>query len=90
MQFGLDKKIFNVGKDLANNGGSAIDILDNVPTVQVDIEGNLSLRGSQNVRILIDGQPSGLVGVGNTDGLTADSFQHDRTDRSNYQSIRSL
>ena len=46
----IDKKIFNVGKDLANNGGSAAEVLDNVPSVTVDVEGNVSLRGSENVR----------------------------------------
>ncbi len=68
-QFSLDKKIFNVGKDLAGRGGSAEDILDNVPSVAVDIEGNVSLRGSGNVKILIDGRPSGLVGADNANGL---------------------
>ncbi len=60
--FTLDKKVFNVGKDLANKGGTAEDILNNVPSVTVDIEGNVALRGSENVRILIDGRPSGLTG----------------------------
>jgi ferric enterobactin receptor len=59
MELSLDKKIFNVGKDLANAGGTAVDILTNVPSVAVDVEGNVSLRGSGNVRILIDGKPSG-------------------------------
>ena len=69
MQISLDKKVFNVGKDLASRGGSAEDILDNVPSVEVDIEGNVSLRGSAGVRILIDGKPSGMVGAGNANGL---------------------
>lgn len=69
MQMSLDKRVFNVGKDLANTGASAEDILDNVPSVAVDVEGNVSLRGSDNVRILIDGKPSGLVGVDNANGL---------------------
>ncbi len=69
LQMGLDKKIFNVGKDLLSRGGNAADILDNIPSVTVDIEGNVSLRGSQNVRILVDGKPSGLVGIGDTQGL---------------------
>ena len=69
MQMSLDKRVFNVGKDLANTGASAEDILDNVPSVAVDVEGNVSLRGSENVRILIDGKPSGLVGVDNANGL---------------------
>lgn len=62
MQLQLDKRVFNVGKDLANLGGNATDILENVPSVTVDVEGNVSLRGSQNVRLLINGKPSGLTG----------------------------
>ena len=69
MTFDLDKRVFNVGKDLANKGGSAEEILDNIPSVTVDVDGNVSLRGSENVRILVDGKPSGLIGVGDTDGL---------------------
>lgn len=69
MQIMLDKKVFNVGQDLANRGGSAEDILDNVPSVTVDIDGNVNLRGNSNVRILVDGKPSGLVGISGTDGL---------------------
>jgi len=65
----LDKKVFNVGKDLTSNGANAAEILDNVPSVTVDIEGNVELRGSGNVRVLINGKPSGMVGVGDTDGL---------------------
>ena len=69
MQLSLDKKIFNVGKDLANAGGSASDILTNIPSVAVDPEGNIKLRGSDNVRILIDGKPSGLVSFKGGSGL---------------------
>ena len=68
-QFSLDKRVFNVGKDLANQGGTAQDILDNVPSVSVDIEGGVSLRGSEGVRILIDGRPSGLANQDNANGL---------------------
>ena len=50
-------------------GGSASDVLDNVPSVDVDVEGNVSLRGNENVRILIDGKPSALVGLSGTDAL---------------------
>ena len=69
MQLQLDKRVFNVGKDLGNKGANAAEILDNVPSVSVDIDGNVSLRGSENVRILIDGKPSGLVGMSGTDAL---------------------
>ncbi|WP_221395154.1 outer membrane beta-barrel family protein [Dyadobacter sp. NIV53] len=69
MELSLDKKIFNVGKDLANAGGTAVDILTNVPSVAVDVEGNVSLRGTGNVRILIDGKPSGLVSIKGGSGL---------------------
>jgi len=69
LQMSLDKKVFNVGKDLGNAGGNAADVLDNVPSVQVDVEGNVSLRGSENVRILIDGKPSGLIGLSSANGL---------------------
>ncbi len=69
MELYLDKRIFNVGKDLTNISGSASDILDNVPSVTVDVDGNVSLRGSENVRILINGKPSGLTGISTADAL---------------------
>lgn len=69
MQMSLDKKVFNVGKDLGNAGGNAAELLSNIPSVQVDVEGNVSLRGSGNVRILIDGKPSGLVSLNGAAGL---------------------
>ena len=69
MELYLDKRVFNVGKDLSNISGSAADILDNVPSVTVDVDGNVNLRGSGNVRILIDGKPSGLTGISTADAL---------------------
>ncbi|TXE11706.1 TonB-dependent receptor [Seonamhaeicola algicola] len=65
----LDKKIYNVGKDLTVSGGSVSDVLDNVPSVSVDAEGGIALRGNDNVRILINGKPSGLVGLNSSDAL---------------------
>lgn len=59
----LDKKVYNVGSDMIVKGGSVSDVLDNVPSVSVDVEGNVSLRGNENVRILIDGRPSGGVNI---------------------------
>jgi outer membrane receptor protein involved in Fe transport len=69
MEMQLDKRVFNIAQDLSNIGGNAAEILDNVPSVAVDVEGNVSLRGSQNVRILIDGKPSGLAGISSPDAL---------------------
>ncbi len=61
MELQLDKRVFNVGQDITNTGGSAADVLGNIPSVTVDVDGTVSLRGSENVRILIDGKPSGLT-----------------------------
>jgi outer membrane receptor protein involved in Fe transport len=69
MELQLDKRVFNVGKDLSNIGSNASDILNNMPSVTVDVEGNVALRGSQNVRILIDGKQSGMVGLNPADAL---------------------
>ena len=59
----LDKKVYNVGQDMMVKGGTVSDVLDNVPSVSVDTEGNVSLRGSDNIRILIDGRPSNAINV---------------------------
>jgi ferric enterobactin receptor len=69
MELALDKRVFNVGKDLANAGGTASDILMNVPSISVEPDGGVKLRGSDNVRILIDGKPSGLVSFKGGAGL---------------------
>jgi len=65
----LDKKIYNIGKDMTVKGGTASDVLDNVPSVTVDADGVVSLRGNESVRILINGKPSGLVGMNDTEAL---------------------
>lgn len=59
--FKLDKRIFNVGKDISSTGASALEVLNNVPSVNVNIEGEVSLRGSSGVQILINGKPSVLA-----------------------------
>lgn len=60
-EFKLDKRVFNVGKDLSSAGASALEVLNNVPSVNVNIEGEISLRGSTGVQILINGKPSILA-----------------------------
>lgn len=70
----LDKKVFNVGKDLLSQGGTVNDILDNVPSVSVDAGGGISLRGSGNVRILINGKPSALVANNGLDQIPAETI----------------
>ncbi|MFT6921808.1 MAG: hypothetical protein ACJA1C_000805 [Crocinitomicaceae bacterium] len=57
-EFRLDKRIFNVGKDISSSGAGALEVLNHVPSVTVSIEGIVSLRGSSGVQILIDGKPS--------------------------------
>ncbi|OXA95211.1 TonB-dependent receptor [Flavobacterium oncorhynchi] len=56
----IDRKVVNVGKDLTTAGASASDIMNNIPSVNVDQDGKLSLRGNDNVRVLIDGRPSNI------------------------------
>ena len=65
----LDKTVYNIGKDLTLRGSSVSDVLDNLPSVAVDVDGNVSLRGNQSVTILINGKPSGLVGISSNDAL---------------------
>lgn len=66
----LDKKVINVSKDLTSLGGTAVDVMQQIPSVTVDADGGVSLRGSSNITILIDGRPSGLVGLSSEDVLT--------------------
>ena len=65
----LDKTVYNIGKDLTLKGSSVSDVLDNLPSIEVDVEGNVSLRGNESVRILINGKPSGLVGISSNEAL---------------------
>ena len=62
MEYKLDKRVINVEKNLVSAGGDASDVLENVPSVSVDEEGGVSLRGNSNVKVLIDGKPSELLG----------------------------
>ena len=75
VEYKLDKKVFNVGKDLISKGGSANDILNNVPSVNVDAAGGVSLRGNGNVRILINGKPSVLTSNNGLDQIPAENIE---------------
>ncbi|MBC3758898.1 TonB-dependent receptor [Hyunsoonleella sp. SJ7] len=76
-EFKLDKRVFNVGRDLSTTGASVFEVLNNVPSVNVNIEGEISLRGNQGVQVLIDGKPSVIAGNdGNALGtITADMIE---------------
>ena len=76
-EFKLDKRVFNVGQDLSSTGASALELLNNVPSVTVNIEGEVALRGSTGVQILIDGKPSVMTSDnGNALGtITADMIE---------------
>ncbi len=69
VEFKLDKRVYNVGQDMIVKGGTISDVLDNVPSVTVDPDGTIALRGNENVKILIDGRPSGLAGINIADAL---------------------
>lgn len=66
LEFKLDKRVFNVGQDISSSGMGALDVLNNVPSVNVDVEGQVSLRGNTGVQILINGKPSVLSDDGST------------------------
>jgi len=74
----IDKQIFNVGKNLASSGGTGTDVLRKVPTVDVDIDGKVTIAGDANVTILIDGKKSGLTGTqrrGEVDNIAASMIE---------------
>ncbi|TVQ06257.1 MAG: TonB-dependent receptor, partial [Balneolaceae bacterium] len=66
----FDRRIYRADADIEVMGGTALDLLDNIPSLETDIEGNISLRGSENVRVLINGRSSSLLS-GGTDALAA-------------------
>lgn len=70
MSVDMDKKVFNVSKDIVSAGGSGLDVLKNVPSINVDIDGNISLRGS-SPQIFVDGKPTLLT----LDQIPADAIE---------------
>lgn len=71
MEMGIDRRVFNVAQSTISVGGNATDLLANVPSLQVDMDGSVSLRGSSSVRILIDGRESAMAGSDVTQLLQA-------------------
>jgi outer membrane receptor protein involved in Fe transport len=67
----IDRKVFNVQKDISAQTGTVIDMLQTIPSVAVDVDGNISLRGAQNVTVLINGRPSVMSGSSNLDQMPA-------------------
>jgi outer membrane receptor protein involved in Fe transport len=65
----IDRKVYSVGQEIQSATGSASDLLQNIPSIETDIDGNVSLRGSDNVTILIDGRTSTLMGKGRAEAL---------------------
>jgi len=65
----IDRKVYNVQQAVVSSTGSVSDLLQNIPSVQVDVDGTVSLRGSANVQIMIDGKPSPLLASGGAEAL---------------------
>ncbi|MDB5134514.1 MAG: Ferric enterobactin receptor precursor [Mucilaginibacter sp.] len=65
----IDKMVYNVANDLTSQGGSAADVLQKVPQITVDIDGNVELQGNANIRFLINGKPSSIFGASLADAL---------------------
>lgn len=79
MKLEIDKKVFDVSQDIASTGGTASDVLENIPSVEVDSEGNVSLRGSKSVTVWINGKAQGLTSDNRADilqQLPGESIDH--------------
>lgn len=75
MEYKIDKKVVNVSQDIAAAGGTLVNVLENTPSVQVDVEGNVSLRGSGNFQLLVDGKPSIIQGSEGLQQIPASAVQ---------------
>jgi len=75
VEYKIDKKVVNVSSDIAAAGGSLVNVLENTPSIQVDVEGNVSLRGSENFQVLVDGRPSVIQGSEGLQQIPASAVQ---------------
>ncbi|HLO57430.1 MAG TPA: outer membrane beta-barrel family protein [Bacteroidales bacterium] len=75
LEYKVDKKVVNVAQDISSSGGSLVNVLENTPSVDVDVEGNVTLRGSGNFQLLIDGKPSVVQGSEGLQQIPASAVQ---------------
>ncbi len=75
-EYKIDKKVINVEKDIMAQGGTAVNALENIPSVDVDIDGNVSMRGSSSFTVLIDGRPSILEGTDALQQIPVSNIDH--------------
>ncbi|MEM6877191.1 MAG: outer membrane beta-barrel protein [Bacteroidota bacterium] len=75
LNLSLDKKVFNVGQDLLSRGGSANQVLEQLPSIQVSVDGVVSYRGNSGVRVLINGRPSALANNNALESIPAESIE---------------
>ncbi len=75
LEYKIDKKVVNVAQDITSAGGTLVNVLENTPSVDVDVEGNVTLRGSSNFQLLIDGKPSPIKGSEGLQQIPASAVQ---------------
>ena len=75
VEYKIDKKVITLGQDMTSAGGTVSQALENTPSIEVDIEGNVTLRGSSNFKVLIDGKPSVIDGSEALEQIPASSVQ---------------